>query len=309
MRIAVFGAGGVGGYFGGRLAFSGEEVFFIARGEYLRALQVDGLRVDSPQGEFRVRPVQATNDPQQVGPVDVILLAVKAWQVVDAAQEMLPMIGPSTFIVPLLNGIEAPTQLAAILGEERVLGGLCRISSHIAGPGQIRHVGIEPHITFGELDNRTSPRCDRLKAAFQRAKVSVEIPEDIWVAIWDKFLFIASLSAVGAVTRAPVGVIRSLPSTRRLLEQAMEEIIAVAQANQVYLPVDAVSRKLDFIDSLPEDTQPSMQRDILSGHPSELEAQAGAVVRLGSARGVPTPVNAFLYASLLPQELRARGDI
>ena len=309
MRIAVFGAGGVGGYFGGRLAFSGEEVFFIARGEHLRAMQVDGLRVDSLQGDFRLQPVQATDDPGQVGQVDMILVAVKAWQVVEAAQVMLPMIGSTTFVVPVLNGVEAPTQLAAALGEERVLGGLCRISSHIAGPGHIRHVGIEPHIAFGELDNRASQRCERLKAAFQRASVSVEIPVDIWAAIWDKFLFIASLSGVGAVTRAPVGVMRSLPGTRRLLEQAMGEIIAVAQAHEVRLPVDAVTRKLDFIDRLPEDTLASMQRDILAGRPSELEAQTGAVVRLGRARGVPTPVNAFLYDSLLPEELRARGEI
>ena len=309
MRIAVFGAGGVGGYFGGRLAFSGEEVFFIARGEHLHAMQVDGLRVDSLQGDFLLQPVQATDDPRQVGQVDVILVAVKAWQVVEAAQFMLPMIGSTTFVVPVLNGVEAPTQLAEALGEERVLGGLCRISSLIAGPGHIRHVGIEPYIAFGELDNRTSQRCERLKAAFQRARVSVEIPADIWAAIWDKFLFIASLSSVGAVTRAPVGVMRSLPGTRRLLEQAMGEIIAVAQAHQVSLPVDAVIRKLDFIDRLPEDTQASMQRDILAGRPSELEAQTGAVVRLGRARGVPTPVIAFLYDSLLPQELRARGEI
>jgi 2-dehydropantoate 2-reductase len=309
MRIAVLGAGGVGGYFGGRLAFSGEEVIFIARGDHLRAMQVDGLRVDSLQGDFQLQPVQATDDPQQVGQVDVILVAVKAWQVVEAAQLMLPMIGSTTFVLPVLNGVEAPTQLAAAIGEEWVLGGLCRISSYIASPGYIRHVGIEPHIAFGELDNRASQRCERLKAAFQRAGVSVEIPADIWAAIWDKFLFIASLSGVGAVTRAPVGVMRSLPGTRQLLEQAMGEIIAVAQAHQVNLPADAVTRKMDFIDRLPEDTLTSMQRDMLAGRPSELEAQTGAVVRLGRARGIPTPVNSFLYDSLLPQELRARGEI
>lgn len=309
MRIAVFGAGGVGGYFGGRLAQAGEEVTFIARGEHLRAIQTKGLKVDSIKGDFVVSPARATDDPGQVGIVDVVLVTVKAWQVPEAAQAMRPMIGPDTFVVPLENGVEAPEQLAAVLGAEHVLGGLCQISAMIVAPGHIRHVGIEPYVAFGELDGKPSPRAERLRQAFERAGVKAEIPPNIQVAMWEKFLFIAAISGLGAVTRAPAHIFRSLPQTRQLLEQALQEIVAVAQARGINLNQEAVQRRLAFIDSLPEGVTASMQRDIMDGRPSELEAQNGAIVRMGQKLGVPTPVHTFIYASLLPQELRARGQV
>ena len=308
MRIAVFGAGAVGGYFGGRLAQAGEDVVLIARGEHLRAMQTHGLRVESIEGDFVVDPIQASDDPAEVGVVDAILVAVKAWQVADAAWAMRPMVGPETFVVPLENGVEAPSQLAEVLGEKHVLGGLCRIISSLVEPGHIRHGGISPTITFGELDGRHSQRAKRLRDAFQRAEgVTPQIASDIHVAMWEKFLFIAALSGVGAVTRAPVGVLRSLPETRGMLEEAMEEILGVAHAQGVALPPEAVAETMAFIDGLPEDVTASMQRDVMAGRPSELEAQNGAVVRLGREVGVETPLNAFIYRSLLPQELRARG--
>ena len=169
MRIAIFGAGAVGGYFGARLAQAGEDVIFIARGEHLRAMRRDGLYVESILGDFRVTPVKATDDPASVGPVDVVLVGVKAWQVPEAAESMRPMVGPETFVVPLQNGVEAPDQLAAVLGKEHVLGGLCRIICARVAPGRIRHAGMEPYVAFGELDNRPSPRAERLRAAFERA--------------------------------------------------------------------------------------------------------------------------------------------
>ncbi len=309
MKIAVFGTGGVGGYFGGRLAQAGEQVVFIARGEHLTALRKQGLKVDSPKGDFHLKEVQATDSPAEAGEVDVVLLGVKAWQVAEAARTMLPMIGADTFVVPLQNGVDAPDQLAEVLGKEHVLGGLCHISSHIAAPGYIRHVGIEPDVAFGELDNRPSARCQALKEAFERAGVKAVIPEDIHVAMWEKFLFIAAISGVGAVTRAPAGVLRKVPETRALLVGAMQEIMAVAQASHIDLNESHISRTLAFIDSLPEGTQASMQRDILEGRPSELAWQNGAVVRRGRQRGVPTPIHEMIYAALLPQELRARGEI
>ncbi|RLC62817.1 MAG: 2-dehydropantoate 2-reductase, partial [Chloroflexi bacterium] len=198
MRIAIFGTGAVGGYFGGRLAQAGEEVVFIARGEQLQALRDHGLRVDSPQGDFVIHPVQATDDAAQVGIVDVVLVGVKAWQVPEAAQAMAPLVGADTFVVPLQNGVEAPSQLAAVLGDEHVLGGLCRIVSFVVEPGHVRHAGLEPYVAFGELDNRPSERVRRLQAAFARAGVTAEIPADIGAAMWEKFLFIASFSGVGA---------------------------------------------------------------------------------------------------------------
>jgi 2-dehydropantoate 2-reductase len=309
MRVAVFGSGGVGGYFGGRLAQGGEDVVFIARGEHLKAMRARGLRVDSLNGDFVIEPVQATDKPQEVGEVDAILVAVKAWQVPDAALAMRPMVGENTFVVPLENGVDAPEQLIAVLGEEHVLGGLCHIVSYIAEPGHIRHAGIEPHVAFGELDGHSSQRAQQLKAAFERGGGWAEVPENIRAAMWEKFLFIAAMSGVGAVTRAPAGVMRSLPETRQMLQKAMEEVIAVGKAHKVDLPDDEVEKTMAFIDNLPEGATASMQRDIIEGRPSELDSQNGAVLRLGSEQGVPTPTHAFLYHSLLPQEMRARGEL
>jgi len=309
MRVAVFGTGAVGGYFGGRLAQAGEDVVFIARGERLRALRDHGLRVDSLKGDFALHPVQATDDPASAGPVDVVLVGVKAGQVPEAARAMRPLVRPETFVVPLQNGVEAPAQLAAVLGAEHVVGGLCRIVSLVVEPGYLRHAGLEPYVAFGELDNRPSARTERLRQAFARAGVTAEIPSDIQVAMWAKFLFIASFSGVGAVTRAPAGVLRELPETRRMLEQAMREILAVAQARGIALPETTISNTMTLIDGLPPDGTASMQRDLMAGRPSELESQNGAVVRLGQEAGVATPLHAFLYHSLLPLELRARGRV
>jgi 2-dehydropantoate 2-reductase len=310
MRIAVFGSGAVGGYFGGRLAQAGEEVVFIARGAHLEALRSAGLRVDSPKGDLIIQPAQATDDPGQVGAVDAVLVGVKAWQVPQAAQAIRPMLGPDTCVAPLQNGVEAPAQLAAALGERHVLGGLCRIISMLAAPGHIRHVGGEPYVAFGELDNRPSPRAERLRQAFARASgLTVEIPPDIQAAMWEKFLFIAAFSGVGAVARAPAGILRSLPETRELLQEAMQEVWAVARARGVAVPEDLVEKTMAFVDGLPPGGTASMQRDIIEGRPSELAAQNGAVVRLGAEAGVATPVHGFILRSLWPLELRARGEL
>jgi 2-dehydropantoate 2-reductase len=309
MRIAVFGTGGVGGYFGGRLAAAGEDVVFIARGEHLRAINRDGLHVDSPDGDFRVFPAQAAEDPKQIGPVDAVILGVKAWQVSQAAEAMRPLMGPETFVVPLQNGVEASSQLAAVLGQEHVFGGFCYIVSFISGPGHIKHGGMKPYIAFAELDNRPSERGQRLLDAFAHAGVTAERPEDIHAAIWGKFLFIASLSGVGAITRAPAGVIRTLPETRQMLEEAVAEIAAVARARRINVKADAVSATMAVIDGLPPQTTASMQRDIMDGRPSELSSQNGAVVRLGREGGVPVPLNEFIYSSLLALEMRARGQV
>jgi len=310
MQIAIFGAGAVGGYFGGRLAQAGHTVVFVARGEHLQALQRRGLQVQSIEGDFVIDPVQATDDPATVGVVDAIIVAVKTWQLPEAAEAMRPMVGAETFVVPLENGVEAPAHLAAVLGEEHVLGGLCRIISTLADPGHVHHSGISPTITFGELDGRRTERVERLRDAFKDAEgLTPEIAPDIHVAIWRKFLFIAALSGVGAVTRVPVGVLRDVPETRQMLIEAMEEIVCLARARDVALPGEAVDETLCFIDDLPAGGTASMQRDILAGQPSELESQNGAVVRLARGTGVSVPLNAFIYGSLLPQELRARGRL
>jgi len=310
MKVAIVGAGGVGGYFGGRLAQAGEDVVFIARGEHLRAMRGNGLRVDSINGDFRVDPVLATDDPATVGEVDYILVAVKTWQLPDAIETMRPMVGKTTSIVPLLNGVEAPDRLADVFGAERVLGGTCSVISMIAGPGHVRHAGAQPTIKFGELDHRRSEREERLRNAFSRTEgVQVEVPEDIHVAMWNKYIFIAPWGGAGAVTRAPAGVIRSLPETRALLEHAMEEISLLARARKVAMEREAVRQAMAFIDELPYEGTASMQRDIMAGRPSELDAQNGTVVRLGKEAGVATPVNGMIYSSLLPLERRARKEV
>ncbi|MDN5848166.1 MAG: 2-dehydropantoate 2-reductase [Nitrococcus sp.] len=309
MRIAIFGTGGVGGYFGGRLAQAGEDVIFIARGEHLHAMRQGGLRVESSKGSFRVERLEATDDPGTVGTVDAIVLCVKAWQVADAARALQPMLGPATFVVPLQNGVEAPDQLAAGLGRERVLGGLCGIIAYRADPGHIRHVGVDPFVSFAELDNRPSERVERLRQAFEPCQgTTVTVPLDIEAAMWKKFLFITAISGMGAVARAPMGVLRSQPGTRRLLERAMEEIHMLARARHVTLPSDIVTTSMGLIDDLPADATASMQRDIMQGRASELEAQNGAVVRLAAQAGIATPVNAFIYHCLLAMERRARGE-
>ncbi len=309
MRIAIFGTGSVGGYFGGRLAQAGEDVVFIARGETLNALLTQGLRVDSINGDFAVQPVQATDDPSKTGEVDMVLVGVKAWQVLEAAEAMRPMIGPETFVLPLQNGLEAPVQLSEILGDQHVLGGLCGLFCYAAGPGHIVHAGTDPFVKFGELDHHRSRRVELLLETFKRAGVNAEIPPDIQVAMWMKFLLITVWSGMGAVTRSPVGIWRSLPDTRRMAKQGLREIIAVAKSRNILLPQEALQTTMTMYDGLMPQSTASLQRDVMEGRPSELEAQIGAVVRFGQEADVATPQHAFIYRSLLPLELQARGQI
>jgi 2-dehydropantoate 2-reductase len=307
MRIAVIGVGGVGGYFGGKLADGGADVVFIARGATLDALRTTGLRVDSIKGNFVVEHPDVTDDAAAAGRVDAIFVTVKTWQVPAAAELIRPMIGDDTIVVPLENGIDAPEQLATVIGREHVLGGLCGIVSFIAAPGHIRHVGADPFVMFGELDNHASKRAERLRDACLSAGVQADIPNDIHHALWSKFVFIAPMSGIGAATRVPVGVWRSMLETRALAASAIREIVSVAMAYGVDLGGEsAVDRTLARFDGLPSDATSSLQRDLMEGRRSELDAQLGAVVRLGLAAGVATPVCETLLALLLPQELASR---
>jgi 2-dehydropantoate 2-reductase len=297
MRIAVMGAGGVGAYFGARLAAAGEDVVFIARGAHLAAIRDAGLRLESIKGDVHVFPARATDRPDEVGPVDWVLCAVKAWQVVEAAEAARP----------LQNGVEAADQVAGVLGGDSVVGGAAWIASHVAAPGVVRHSAIEPRVALGELGGPPSARVETMRDALARAGVVAEAAADIRAVLWTKFLFISSISGVGAVARASAGGVREVAETRALLVAAMRETEAVARALDIRLAPDVVERTLQFIDGMPPATVASMQRDIWDGRPSELEAQNGAIVRLGRKVGVPTPTHAFVYASLLPQERRARA--
>jgi 2-dehydropantoate 2-reductase len=309
MRVVVFGTGGAGGYFGAQLTRAGADVIFIARGDHLSAIRKHGLCIESPAGEAAFRPTLATDDPAQVDKADVVLVGVKAWQVTQAAEAIRPMIGPETFVVPLQNGVEAPSQLAAALGSEHVLGGLCGTFSWVTAPGRIRSVGAGNYIKFAELDNRPSDRAEQLRRVFERAGVNAEIPSDIHKALWQKFLLVTSFGGVGAVTRAPIGIIRTIPETRRLLEQCMQEVLALARARQVALADTVVADTMTVVDSLAATGTTSLQRDIMDGKPSELEFWNGAVVRLARDVEVATPLHEFIYQCLVPQEMQARGKV
>jgi 2-dehydropantoate 2-reductase len=308
LRFAVIGVGGVGGYFGARLAEAGHEVTFVARGAHLAALQAHGLQLQSPKGDLLLKPVSVTGDVAGVGQVDCVILAVKAWQVSDAARSVAPLLGPETLVLPLQNGVEAAEQVSGVLGAEHTLGGVAKIISFISAPGHIQHAGAEPALVIGELDGAESARIKLLRQAFEAAKgVSISIAPDIWLALWEKFLFITGWGSIAAVSRAPIGVLRAQAETRQLMASAMLEIERVARARGVHLRQDIVAQALAIVDAVPSDGTSSMQRDVAAGRPSELDNLTGAVVRFGAESGVPTPVNAFVRDVLLPLERRARG--
>ena len=307
MKFAIFGTGGVGGYFGGRLAQAGEDVTFIARGKHLSVIQQTGLSVDSIRGDFVVNPVKATDSTQSVGDVDVVILAIKGWQLDEAILQMKPLIGDATVIVPLLNGIEHMEALVSVFGSEHVLGGVCRISAFIAEAGHIKHVGIDPFIAFGELNREMSERVSKLYDVFKNISgVTVAASENIELAMWEKYLLIAAFSGVGAITRSPVGMFRSIPETRAMFRRALEEVVLVANSRGVGLTEKSVQAVMDRIDQTQPDTMASMQKDVLAGRPSELESQTGALVRMARAATVSVPTHEFIYASLLPMEKKAR---
>ncbi len=310
MRIAVIGVGAVGGYFGGRLAQAGHDVVFLARGKTLEALAADGLSVKSISGDFSIKPLHVTADPREIGVVDVVLPAVKAPHLRDVLASIVPLVGPDTAVIPLQNGLEAPDILQEALPRERVLGGLCKVFAMKTGPATIEHGGLEPVIEFGELGGGNSERVERIREAFEAgAGMKVVIPDDIVAAMWEKLLYVEPLGAVGAAAREPAGVVRAVPETRRLLQSAMEEIVAVAGKRGVALDPSLPERAMRRVDELPAGATASMHRDIAAGRPSEFEFQVGTVVRYGRESGVPTPVHDAVYAALRPSELRARGEL
>jgi len=306
VRVAVIGAGAVGGYFGGRLAAAGDDVIFLVRGRTLEALRSGPLQVKSIKGDFEVR-VAATDEAAEIQ-ADVVLVAVKAWQVPEAAEAIRKMATRDSVAVPLQNGMEAPEQLAAVLGWERVAGGLCRIVAEATGPGKIDHYWAEPSLAFGELRPIAHrQRLEQLREAFVGADVRCDIPGDIAKAMWTKFLFIAPWSSLAALTGLPIGALRSNPEMRARLVAGLHEMDEIARRKGSDLGPESVSKTLAILDGLPADTTSSMQRDVVAGRPSELEAQTGAVVRFGREAGVPTPAHDAIYAELLPLEKRARG--
>ena len=309
MRFAIYGSGGLGAYYGIRLLQAGHDVVFIARGAHLQAIRNEGLFLQSPCGDAHIQNPEATDQPSKAGTVDVVLVAVKTWQVAEVAEAMKPMLHDKTMVVPFLNGVESPAQLADVLGPGPALGGLSKIFSLIEAPGRIKHINDHAYVAFGELDGRDSDRCGVLKQVFEGAGVEAEVFENIELELWKKLMMVTSWAGLGALSRSSIGVLRAQDEARALIDEAMDEILAVATARGIgEFPTDIKAQIWTFYDSLPIGATASMMRDIIEGKPSELDAWNGAVVRLGQQAGVPTPVHRFTYHALLPMERKARGE-
>ncbi len=305
MKIIIVGTGGVGGYFGGRLAQAGNDVTFIARGAHLEAILDHGLTVKSIKGDFTVKPAKATRDIAASGTADLVLIAVKAWQLKDIARQLLPVMDNNTMVLPLQNGVTASDELKEILPAGCVLSGLCRIISLIESPGVVTHIGIEPTIVFGEDNNRKTERVLALREFFKDAGINAFVANDIQVALWEKFLGIC-VSGLLAITRSTYGELREIPETREMMRCIFTEIYTLARKLNINIDANYVDKTMTNIDSFPYDSTSSLTRDVWEGHPSEIYYQNGTVVRLAEQAGIEVPVNRFVYYSILPMEKRAR---
>jgi len=298
MKIMVFGTGGIGGYFGARLAASGADVTFIARGEHLNAMRANGLRIESALGDLLLKPVTATDDPAGNGVFDLVMIGVKLWDTESAIEAVAPAVGPDTAVVSFQNGVDAVDLLTKKFGRQRVLGGIAHIAAVIEAPGVIRHNGKMQRLTFGELDGKRSPRVEGLLAQCQKAGIDTVISDQIERTIWDKFILIVGLSGMTALTRLPIGPVREEPLTRELLTNTMRETAAVGVAKGVALDADAAEKQLAVLDGFPYDMIASMLGDLRRGYRLELPWLSGGVVRLGTQLGVATPANQFVYTAL-----------
>lgn len=299
MRIAVMGAGSIGGYFGGMLAQGGNEVTLIARGLHKTAIAEAGLRIISHQGEFTVR-CDVTDDPQKVGPVELILLTVKTYHNEQAVPAMLPMVGENTTVLCLQNGIDSYQAAAQAVGQEKVLPGAAYIEASLEGPGVVRQAGPVVRIVFGELDGSESVRGKRIEQTLKRAGIPAQFTRDIQQTLWTKFLFIATMAGVTTLSRETLAQLMPRPEWRRVIVGCMREIEAVGRASGVNLEPNIVETTLQYIEGSLEQMHASMHADIIAGRPLELEALNGAVVRAGQAVNVPTPINDVIYAMLKP---------
>ena len=305
MKIAIIGTGGVGGYFGGRLANAGYDVTFFARGAHLKAIQTNGLKVKSIKGDFIINPAKATDNIKKIGIVDFIIVAVKAWQIKEIAKELPAIIHSETIVIPMQNGVTAVDELKEYIDQKNIIGGLCRVFSRIDAPGIIEHFGIEPFILFGELDNSTTERIQKIKSVFDKAEITNKIANDITAELWKKFIGIC-VGGLMAVSKTNYGELRELKETRQLTVKLLTEIYNLSQKMRINIEPDYVSKVMKAIDSYPYESTSSLTRDVWEGKPSEIEEQNGTVVKLAKQHDVETPVNNFIYSCILPMEIKAR---
>jgi 2-dehydropantoate 2-reductase len=307
MRIAVVGAGGVGGGFGAALAKAGADVTFIARGAHLAAMKSQGLKVGGPRGDTHLVPTQATDDPAEIGKVDIVLFCVKLWDVETAGAHIKPLIGPDTAVIPLQNGIDAAERLLPILGNNAVMGGVAQISASITAPGVIQQVGTFMRMIFGELDGKRSKRAEDFLALCLKAGFDATLSERILTELWMKFILLASNASIMALARQPVGKLRDDPDMRPIFLAAWQEVIDVGRARGVALPADALDKILDFTSHAPPAMKASMALDLDRGNRLELPWLGGKVAELGRKLGVPTPTHSMMYAMLKPYVMGAAG--
>ncbi|NJK86733.1 MAG: ketopantoate reductase family protein [Bacteroidales bacterium] len=307
MKTAIIGAGGVGGYFGGKMAHAGLDVTFISRGENLKALREKGLTVKSISGNFSMANVKATESFAEIGQPDLIILCVKAWQVKEIMPALLKNVHRDTVILPLQNGIMACDEIKETADEKHAVGGLCRIISKIESPGVIEHFGVDPLIIFGELDHAMTNRVKAIKSVFDEAGISSRISADIHAELWKKFIPICT-SALLAVTRSTYGEVREMKETRKLMVDIIQENFNLSQKLGIAIEADFVEKAVAYIDSFPYHSTSSLTRDIWENKPSEIEYQNGTSVRLGEKLGIEVPVNRFVYHCILPMEKKAREE-
>jgi 2-dehydropantoate 2-reductase len=307
MRIAVMGTGGVGGYFGARLAQAGHEVAFVARGRQLEALRNHGLRVESPLGDVHLPTVEATDDPADISGVDLVLFGVKLWDTQAAAEAIKPLLRADTAVVSFQNGVVKDDILRQALGAEHVLGGVCYIAATIAEPGLIRHSGTLQKLVFGEYDGTLSPRVQRFREACADSGIDVEVSDRIEQTIWEKFVFLVGLSGTTSTARTTIGPIRSHPRSRAFLHDLMDEVVQVARAQGVKLPADYAEDRLAFVDEVPAAMTSSMHHDLERGNRLEVAWLSGDVVERGLRLDVPTPCNRAIFDILSVHGLGRAG--
>ena len=300
MRIAVIGAGAVGGAFGAALAKAGSDVTFVARGDHLAAMHRRGLTLVSPRGDLQLNPVKATDVPASIGEVDFVLFCVKLWDVESAGAAIRPIVGPNTAVIPLQNGIDASDRLIPILGKEAVMGGVAQISATIAEPGVIRQTGTFMRLVFGELDGRPSQRGAAFQSLCEAAKFEAVNSNSVLAALWEKFILLATNSSVVALTRLPFGKLRDDPEVFALFEKGVAEVAAVGRARGIALAPELEAKALQATRNFPAEMLPSMAVDLMRGNRLELPWLAGKVVALGRELGVPTPTFEVMYAALKP---------
>jgi 2-dehydropantoate 2-reductase len=288
MRIAIMGAGGIGSYYGARLQAGGADVTFIARGEHLRAMQQDGLTVEDA-APLRLPKVSATDDPSSVGPVDIALVCVKLKDTEAAGRAIKPILKQGAAVISLQNGVQKDDILAPIVGRDALLGGAAYISAFVTKPGTVKKLGQLERLAFGEYDNSRSPRAEAFLAACKAGGINAEIPADIQLELWQKFVFLTGTSSVTASMRSTIGPIRQNPLSRQFILDVMKEVVAVGRARGVPLTADFAESRLAVMDALAPEMQASMAVDLSQGKPLELPWLAGAVVDLGAEHGVATP--------------------